>query len=842
MPKDPISQRPREVRSRRVNEKNSTVGRRATEATDKDITVPIFPPKDHQTNNSGPAPQRVEAELHTHPSKVHRDVSNKNGGMALPPAVVRRSQEGHWATSGFRPSESSTSPVLHPAPNIAPLPQEEREARAGGFLRPSMASGGTPGRDTPHPDMPLETQPSTRHDQILHHERGVWTPGEGPSRRPTVRHSHQVGQAPPDTPPNQEQVVPAELQENHRDPQSLRQPALGPLVQEGRITTRQQLRHVRGRYENPLGSQDDFHPATVSRHGLPGEEISHAESHQVSTIATWGIPPAFPPSPEDGCPTDLTTSDLWEEVATPPVHDQEPPSHWLEIIEDPFEPYPYPAPDMFFPDEEEHGEAPLVLDPIDVDVIDQEALVSMAPHLKEVLAPIQSPEAFMNLLKPGASLPQHARSSVLRQPSWTQDLIDNDVACLTRKTHLRSILTCFSIPKACGTASRFILNGRKLNDCLLSPPSFSLPSIEKLKPWIFAHEWGQVTDLRHCFYQYQLGEGVESFFGFRKRNHFYAFKRMPMGWSYAPFIAQSVAMAFIEPIARHATAIYDDFLVLGQNKQETQQRTATMRERMERCRATIHPKKAMIEAAQTLTYMGVEWDLRHKRYRLAIDFADRWAKWLTNMCKGEPHTVRAYWASAAVVLYTQRVRGSRSCNLFHLFRWLSTTARSLSSGALTWSSPCTPTGKALEDLRKGLGWICDNDWIVFHPTPPAAPIELYTDASSTGWAWLAQNRHHPQHQQVRYGRLPVQTHINVAELWTIWLALKEWVPLSPQKTWKVFCDNATAVFQIQRGRSNNFKANSILQDLFGILERHRSSIDIQWVSTQEQLADPYTRL
>jgi len=362
-----------------------------------------------------------------------------------------------------------------------------------------------------------------------------------------------------------------------------------------------------------------------------------------------------------------------------------------------------------------------------------------------------------------------------------------------------------------------------------------------LRSLVFAYGWAQTVDLRHCFYQFPMCPEVATYFCFRPRQGgYYAFGRMAMGWSWAPSISQRTALAYLDPILPHAAAIYDDYLILGRSVQETASRAATVDGRIARCHGTKHPTKSMLIPSVVFVYMGIQWDLQVKAHRLSPEFVEKWSPWMRAMCMGLPMAAKAYWSATAVALYAHRILCLPPFQLFHLQRWAASIARSINGGSMSWRTAVRPTPQALAVLRSLTLALTKNEWVTFCPPPLAAPWLLYTDASSSGWAWTLCR----DNKQLvgQFGPISEDTHINVSELHAILTALEVVCTWLPRFTWTICCDNATVVFQLKRFRSASFPANSLMARIHRILQRSGSQLTIRWVDTKSQLADPFTRL
>jgi hypothetical protein len=138
------------------------------------------------------------------------------------------------------------------------------------------------------------------------------------------------------------------------------------------------------------------------------------------------------------------------------------------------------------------------------------------------------------------------------------------------------------------------------------PPPFRLPTLSEMRPIIFGYSWAQITDLRHCFYQFPVADDIALFFCLKSPLGTLSFKRMAMGWSWAPSIAQAVALAYLAPIGVAGMAIYDDFLCLGHSVEQCATHTQLLRERILSCNGTIHPVKSLPEPSSRVIFSGIQ--------------------------------------------------------------------------------------------------------------------------------------------------------------------------------------------------------------------------------------------
>lgn len=102
----------------------------------------------------------------------------------------------------------------------------------------------------------------------------------------------------------------------------------------------------------------------------------------------------------------------------------------------------------------------------------------------------------------------------------------------------------FEILKTLET-TRAILDCRQANVLWPKPPTFLLVSMEEIRriTTFFPHPAMAACDLRHFFYQLSIPPRYRRFFSVKERQTIYEPLVLPMGFSWAPFLAQQTAMS-----------------------------------------------------------------------------------------------------------------------------------------------------------------------------------------------------------------------------------------------------------------------------------------------------------
>lgn len=118
---------------------------------------------------------------------------------------------------------------------------------------------------------------------------------------------------------------------------------------------------------------------------------------------------------------------------------------------------------------------------------------------------------------------------------------------------IRTICRYFAVAKTENT-SRSIFDGRNISLLCHPPPGMRLPDTVHISGF-FGSFPGNVRmrslDLRHYFHQIPLHDKIGDYFVVKVGGKQYAWKALPMGWSWSPSIAQALTIAIAIEAARN---------------------------------------------------------------------------------------------------------------------------------------------------------------------------------------------------------------------------------------------------------------------------------------------------
>lgn len=222
-----------------------------------------------------------------------------------------------------------------------------------------------------------------------------------------------------------------------------------------------------------------------------------------------------------------------------------------------------------------------------------------------------------------------------------------------------------------------------------SPP-FSLPRMSEVIKTVMSRSFAVVIDLQAYFLQFPLDGKISSFFGLRTKRPdgkagLFRWVRMVMGWSYAPCIAQAAAETILGPVP-HKVAFYDDWCLLADSFSEASTCRDCVLGRTRTVGMTVNEKKSCLVPTTTPTYLGAEFDLRGKTFRLKPEWAKKTADFFAVALPQERLDLRSIWSLVGSTVWAFTIWDLPLCKAGDLLHWLAELAHRVARGELAWHS------------------------------------------------------------------------------------------------------------------------------------------------------------
>ena len=343
----------------------------------------------------------------------------------------------------------------------------------------------------------------------------------------------------------------------------------------------------------------------------------------------------------------------------------------------------------------------------------------------------------------------------------------------------------FTIPKKTGEL-RPVLNLRALNQFLPSK-HFKMETIQHVCQLINPGDYLTSIDLRDAFLHVPMHQSSRKFLQFRWRDRLHQFKVLPFGLSLAPLVFTKV----LRPLLQWArskgiriSAYLDDLIIVAATKELSLEATRLVLNKLERLGFLVKESKSSLTPSTTLQHLGFEIDTVSMSLKVPGQKIRDLRREASKLINKTTCTIRqlASFIGKAVAM-TAAVFPAR----LKVQRLLAVKIQALKSGA-SWSDLISIPHEATAELlwwRTNLQQWNGQSWIVANPQ-----VDIYTDASSSGWGVVINNKSHSgiwnTQQQSR--------HINYKELLTVFIALKR--PSVQGRTVNIISDNVTTIAYI----------------------------------------------
>ena len=409
-----------------------------------------------------------------------------------------------------------------------------------------------------------------------------------------------------------------------------------------------------------------------------------------------------------------------------------------------------------------------------------------------------------------------------------EDMEESGVLEFTPRDFGNNYMPLFTVPKKDETL-RVIQDGRHLNRWFDRPPQMNLPRIHEVIDMLMRNEYFAQCDARSWFYQIPLCKGIRKYFGVilgggRGDLHYGVMTKIPMGFSWAPCIAQRISNVLMRNIG---LAWVDNYIIVGKTPEDFESNRRIFLERIDPvtgCNVVVDDTE--LKPVRNGETLGIEVNLETKTYRMSPKWAEKVA------ARGIPElwTPRAFSQSMGGIIWCSHVTRRGLCMQPHLMSVLGDMMRKIALRQIKWDDDFQVTEAASAEMVDVLRHIAKNEPIQWKEGG-IPDMEIWSDASDTHAAYLIIQYQRVIASLVRETR---GEHIFLEELSIALDAVAKAYELGATRA-RLFCDNAPAAGCIEKNVSTNFVANTRLR------ARVPLPVDVTWVSTKFELADPYTR-
>jgi len=391
--------------------------------------------------------------------------------------------------------------------------------------------------------------------------------------------------------------------------------------------------------------------------------------------------------------------------------------------------------------------------------------------------------------------------------------------------HVRAITNYFTVAKKNGTL-RLVVDARKVNALMRRVPRMELPSLNEVLLLLLCSKYFITVDGTSYFYQFHISEKVGELFcanlaGARGQFTTVALTRMPMGWSWAPAIAQKTSNTLLKMgNSLLGKAWVDNFIFVGSSRERVWSNFVNFRDRADRCNVKIDSREPKIlERGEVL---GVEVNLQSGELRMA----ESWATKARSLRVRSWMTPREIYEVTGNCIWACCVREWPLCSFSDQIDIVRRVALLVHAG-MQWDTPLRLSREEITSLSRWKAEVEANSWSTLRKRTP--PIEeMWTDASSFMWAYTNLS---DKCDQGFFSAAQLIWHIFIKEAFAVHRSVE--AARGVPRLYRV--DNMPLALAMKRKVSSNKLVNKWMSGW------DWENIEVEWVPTHEQKADKFTR-
>ncbi|KAK7907218.1 hypothetical protein WMY93_015830 [Mugilogobius chulae] len=365
----------------------------------------------------------------------------------------------------------------------------------------------------------------------------------------------------------------------------------------------------------------------------------------------------------------------------------------------------------------------------------------------------------------------------------------------------------FLVPKKGSAALRPILDLRVLNKHLRRF-KFRMLTHKVLCRSIRREDWFTTIDLSDAYFHISVHPAHRKFLRFSYKETVYEYQVIPFGLSLAPRVFSKCVEAALAPLRATGIRIFsyiDDYLICSDSRERAVRDTLTVLNHLTALGFRINRAKSRLEPTQHTEYLGLSLDSISHRVTLTTERRLSLTQCLALFYQGAMVTFRTCLRLAGLMAsvisvvhlglmmmrdFQRWITALHLCPRRHLYRRVKVDSRCVAA-LLQW-----------RDAR-----------VLMVGVPLGAVSErviLTTDASLRGWGATLSGRVVNGTWSPRFA----QMHINVLELWAVFLGLRHFLQFLQGRHVLVKTDNATVVAYINRqGGTRSLRLHKLAQKI-----------------------------
>lgn len=349
----------------------------------------------------------------------------------------------------------------------------------------------------------------------------------------------------------------------------------------------------------------------------------------------------------------------------------------------------------------------------------------------------------------------------------------------------------FLVPKKDSVTLRPILDLRVLNTHLRRF-TFRMLTHKTLCKSIRRGDWFTTIDLSDAYFHIAVHRAHRKYLRFAFKGTTYEYQVIPFGLSLAPRVFTKCVEAALAPLRSSGIRIFsyiDDYLVCADSRQRAASDSSAVIHHLTALGFRINPAKSRLEPRQHTEYLGLHIDSLSYRVFITAQRLHSLTQCLSLFHMGTRVTYRTCLRLAGLMASVISVVHLGLLMMRDFQRWISALGLCPRRHLLRRVKVDERCLKALRPWR--------DTHVLTAGTPlgtVSSRVVMTTDASLRGWGATLSGRV----VNGKWGPHMAHLHINMLELWAVFLALKHFIQFVQGHHVLVKTDNATVVAYINR--------------------------------------------
>jgi hypothetical protein len=332
--------------------------------------------------------------------------------------------------------------------------------------------------------------------------------------------------------------------------------------------------------------------------------------------------------------------------------------------------------------------------------------------------------------------------------------------------------------------------------------------VRRILPFLRKGMFACKMDLFHGYHHLRVRQEDQDLLGFEWKGRFYKFTVLPFGLASSPRTFTKVVQAMVERWRAKGILVFfyiDDFLFLGNSKQELEQMMKVVREDLEKLGWIVKAEKSVLSPVQLVEFLGVEIDLLKGVIRVPKSKGDDLIQFMDSMIKASKSGNRVRRRTLAQ-LNGKMTFASLACWWLKACQHKLNALLSASSGK-SWDRKLHVPSPVVQDLLQAKRALVERNEATFESS--IAWTTVTVDASSAGFGAVIQDKAFVG----KWSPQELQDHINAKEISTLLKILDADPERFRNAQLHVYVDNTVALSYFRKAGGRKEQLHSIMQQI-----------------------------